>query len=133
MKIALYVYIFILAVIIFLANRNGTAYLLEFVGFVPFGDKIGHFLLAGIFSFLFNSIFDAREINFGLIKFLLGNVAVLTIVTVEEISQIYVSGRTFDWGDLFFDYLGIYIFGKLARITCERKTLKLKKNSVKWR
>lgn len=124
MKITLYVYIFILAVVVFLANQKGTAYLLEFVSFIPFGDKIGHFLLAGIFSFLFNMVLGGKEINLGLIKYLFGSVIVLTIVTVEEVSQIYISGRAFDWRDLFFDYSGIYIFGEFARIICGQRNYK---------
>ena len=122
MKILLVVYIFILAVIIFLADRKGTRYMLNFVGNIPYGDKLGHFLLMGGFSFLLNLALNAR--NFGLWKFnyLLGSLIVLIVVTIEEISQIFVSGRTFDWSDLVFDCLGIIIFGELARFICQRKT-----------
>ena len=120
MKITLYVYVFILAVIIFLADWNGTAYLLDLVMYVPFGDKIGHFLLAGIFSFLLNMVLGARKVSLRRIKYLTGSLIVLTIVTIEEISQIFVSGRTFDWSDLFFDYLGVYLFGVIAQVICRR-------------
>jgi VanZ family protein len=120
MKITLYVYVFILAVIIFLADWNGTAYLLDLVMYVPFGDKIGHFLLAGIFSFLLNMVLGARKVSLGRIEYLTGSLIVLTIVTIEEISQIFVGGRTFDWSDLFFDYLGVYLFGEIARVICRR-------------
>jgi VanZ family protein len=92
--------------------------------YVPFGDKIGHFLLAGIFSFLLNMVLGARRVSLGRINYLLGSLIALTIFTIEEISQIYIKGRTFDWGDLFFDYLGVYLFGELARIICERKALR---------
>jgi VanZ family protein len=88
--------------------------------YVPFGDKIGHFLLAGIFSFLLNMVLGARKVSLCRINYLLGSLIVLTIFTIEEISQIYIKGRTFDWSDLFFDCLGIYLFGELARIICRR-------------
>jgi VanZ family protein len=120
MKITLYVYVFILAVITFLADWNGTAYLLDLVMYVPFGDKIGHFLLAGIFSFLLNMVLGARKVSLGRIRYLTGSLIVLMIVTIEEISQIFVGGRTFDWSDLFFDYLGVYLFGEIARVICRR-------------
>ena len=122
MKIFLIVYIFVLAFIIFLADRRGTRYLLNFVGNIPYGDKLGHFLLMGGFSFLLNMVLDAREFRLWKFRYLLGSVIVLTIVTLEEISQMFVGGRTFDWSDLLFDFLGIFLFGELARIICRRKT-----------
>jgi VanZ family protein len=122
MKILLVVYIFILAGIIFLADRRGTRYMLRFVGNIPYGDKLGHFLLMGGFAFLLNLVLDARTFSLWKIRYLLGSVIVLVVVTIEEISQIFVSGRTFDWSDLVFDFLGIFIFGELARFICRRKT-----------
>ncbi|HEY0458222.1 MAG TPA: VanZ family protein [Pyrinomonadaceae bacterium] len=122
MKILLVVYIFILAGIIFLADRRGTRYMLRFVGNIPYGDKLGHFLLMGGFAFLLNLVLDARTFSLWKIRYLLGSVIGLVVVTIEEISQIFVSGRTFDWSDLVFDFLGIFIFGELARFICRRKT-----------
>ena len=119
-KILLVVYVFILAVVIFLADRKGTSYLLNFVGNIPYGDKLGHFCLMGGFAFLLNLVLDARTIKFWKFNFLLGSLIVLTIVTLEEFSQIFIRGRTFDLGDLFFDYLGIFVFGELARFICRR-------------
>ena len=122
MKILLVVYIFILAVIIFLADRRGTRYLLNFVGNIPYGDKLGHFLLMGGFSFLLNLVLNARTFRIWKFSYLLGSLIVLVIVTIEELSQMFVAGRTFDWSDLVFDFLGIFIFGELARYICRRKT-----------
>lgn len=120
MKILLVVYVFILAVIIFLADRKGTRYMLNFVGNIPYGDKLGHFLLMGGFSFLLNLVLDARDFRIWKFRYLLGSLIVLVIVTIEEISQIFVSGRTFDWSDLIFDILGIFMFGELARFLCKK-------------
>jgi VanZ family protein len=44
------------------------------------------------------------------------------VVTIEEVSQIFVSGRSFDLGDLAADFLGIIAFGELARFIAGRKT-----------
>ncbi len=121
MKVLLVVYVLILAVIIFLADRKGTRYLLNFVGNIPYGDKLGHFCLMGGFSFLLNLVLDARTISVWKLNYLLGSLIVLVIVTLEELSQIFVRGRTFDWGDLVFDYLGILLFGELARFILRRK------------
>lgn len=122
MKILLVVYIFILAVIIFIASQKGTRYLLNFVGNIPYGDKLGHFLLMGGFSFLLNLVLNAKTFKLWKFNYLLGSLIVLIVVTIEEISQMFVAGRTFDWSDLVFDYLGIFIFGELARLICRRKT-----------
>lgn len=110
------VYIFILAGIIFLADRNSTQYLLDFVGNVPHADKIGHFVLSGIFSLLLNLTLKCRKV-YGV---LFGNLIVLTVVVIEEFSQKFVRGRTFDWSDLIFDLAGIVVFGKIAQIVCRK-------------
>lgn len=38
------------------------------------------------------------------------------LVTIEEISQLFIRGRTFDWTDLIADFLGIFIMGELAKL-----------------
>lgn len=121
MKILLVVYVFVLAVIIFIANLKGTRYVLNFVGNIPYGDKLGHFLLMGFFAFLLNLALNAKTFRLWKINYLLGSLMVIVVVTLEEISQKFVAGRTFDRGDLIFDYLGIFVFGELARFICRRQ------------
>ncbi len=121
MKILLFVYVFILAVIVFLADSKGTRYMLNFVGNIPYGDKIGHFFLMGGFSFLLNLVLNAKIFRLRKIKFPLGSLIVLIVVTIEEFSQIFISGRSFDWNDLIFDFLGIFTFGKIAKYICNKK------------
>jgi VanZ family protein len=53
---------------------------------------------------------------------LLGSLIVLAIVTVEEVSQIFVQGRSFDAGDLLADGAGILIFGEIARFIYTERT-----------
>lgn len=114
-KILTIVYVLILAGIIFVANTKSTRYLLKFIGDIPYGDKIGHFVLMGGFSLLLNLTLNGKSVGFGKIRYLLGTLIVLVVVTVEEFSQIFVRGRSFDWGDLIVDYVGIFLFGELAR------------------
>ena len=87
-----------------------------FLDYIPGGDKTGHFLLMGIFSFLININLSCRLVKWGRLRILKGNLIVLIIVTIEEISQGLLASRNFDLGDLFFDYLGIFFFGSLARL-----------------
>lgn len=121
MKILLIVYVFVLAFIVFLADRKGTRYMLNFVGNIPYGDKLGHFCLMGVFAFLLNLVLNARTFKLWKFEYLLGSLIVLAVVTIEEISQIFVAGRTFDLSDLIFDFLGIFLFGELARLIIRRR------------
>jgi VanZ family protein len=120
-KILTGIYVGILILIIFLADRRETQYLFRFIWNLPFGDKVGHFLLMGIFSFLLNLVLNARGFRLGRISFLWGTLIVLAVVTIEEFSQLFVRGRTFDVGDLAADFLGILLFGEFARWVVRRK------------
>ena len=102
-KILAEIYFLVLALIVFLVDRPATQPLFRFIYSVPYGDKIGHFCLMGIFSFLLNLALEAKAIKVGKINFLLGSLIVLFVVVVEEFSQLWVRGRTFDLGDLLFD------------------------------
>lgn len=119
-KIITLIYVFILTGIVLLADLRGTRYVLNFVGSIPFGDKIGHFFLMGILSFLVNLTFEARTIRIWKLNYLLGSLIVFAVVTLEEFSQIYIRGRSFDLRDLFFDFTGIFLFGEIARFVLRR-------------
>jgi VanZ family protein len=74
----------------------------------------------GMFSLPLNLALKARMVHIWKLSYLLGSLIVGLIVTLEEFSQIYVSGRTFDLGDLLFDFAGIFIFGEVARFIYRR-------------
>ncbi len=118
------IYIFVLTGIVVLADVRETQFLFRSIRKFPFGDKIGHFLLMGILSLVVNLVLSARTIRIWKLNYLLGSLIVLVIVTVEEISQIFIGGRTFDAGDLVADTAGIIIFGEIARLIYSRQTVK---------
>lgn len=122
-KILAAIYFLILAAIVFLVDRPATQPLFRFVYNIPVGDKIGHFCLMGLFSLLLNLALKAKAIKIGKFNFLLGSLIVLVVVVVEEFSQLWVRGRTFDAGDLLFDFAGIVLFGELARTIARRRDL----------
>jgi polysaccharide biosynthesis protein VpsQ len=115
------IYILILAGIVVLANNRETQYLFKPVRRLPYGDKIAHFLLMGVFSFLVNLVLRARNVRFWKFSCLLGSLMVLAVVAAEEFSQIFIPRRTFAWADLAADFLGIIVFGELARLLCRRR------------
>lgn len=119
-KILTIVYVCVLAVLVFLADKRTTQYLFKPLRNLPYGDKIGHFLLMGFFSFLLNLALNARTVSAWKFNYLLGSLIVLTVVTIEEFSQIFIRGRTFDAGDLVADAAGIIFFGEIARLIYRR-------------
>ena len=119
-KILAALYILVLAGIVVLADIKQTQYLFRPIRELPYGDKIGHFLLMGMFSFIVNLVLKARTVRVWKLKYLLGSLIVLAIVTTEEFSQIFIGGRTFDLTDLAADFSGIIIFGEMARLACRR-------------
>ena len=84
------------------------------------GDKLGHFVLLAIASFLANQLLCPRHfLVFGKV-FFVGTLIVLIAITAEEISQVFIANRTFDLVDLFCSYLGI-IAGDVVVRGLERK------------
>ena len=88
----------------------------------PNGDKVGHFILYGILTFLidltlFRSLPDHPSSTLRTSRRLLAvkcGLILALFITVEEISQQYFSSRTFDLIDLTFSYLGVIFFSWLA-------------------
>ena len=117
------VYILLLMTIIYLAGHHQYHDLFSIIRSVPGGDKSGHFLLMGLLSFLLNTSLRCREVDVRSKHVLLGSVIVSIAVTLEEVSQIFVQYRSFDLGDLLFDYLGIWVFGKVALYVRARQRL----------
>jgi VanZ family protein len=107
-------YVLFLALLVFMVDQKKYQFLFRFVRETPYGDKVGHLLLMGFFAFLLNLALSCKKINFGKLYVLAGSIIVVLVVTLEEFSQIFVRYRTFDPGDLLFDYAGIFLFGQLA-------------------
>lgn len=107
-------YFLLLVSIVYLADHNQYHTLFSIIRSVPGGDKSGHFLLMGLFAFLLNWSLRCRTLNLYARRILLGSLIVSVLVTLEEISQLLVRHRSFDLLDLLFDYLGIWMFGRIA-------------------
>jgi glycopeptide antibiotics resistance protein len=78
-------------------------------------DKVGHFVLYGILTLLFDLTFlrARRDLDPNLLVFRVGSILAL-IIGVEEFSQRYFASRHSDIVDLTFSYLGIICFSWLA-------------------
>ena len=76
-------------------------------------DKLLHFVLVGILTLLVNLSLNLKFVSerYGIL--LWGTGLMLALATLEEVSQIWISNRTFDLSDLGCNYLGILTIGNL--------------------
>ena len=89
-----------LAMIIILADFRQLPSFITMLYSFPYGDRIGHFVLFAIVV-----ISPAHRFSGPRIQVLKRDVPVLTLILAvfiigEEISQIFISARTFSWEDL---------------------------------
>ena len=106
--------LFILAIIIG-ADTNHLPYSLDRLYHFPGGDKVGHFVLFGILSFLLNR--SALELfpNRDSVRLVLTVSLLLSIgIGLEEWSQALFPSRTVSLIDLAAGYLGVALFAWLA-------------------
>jgi len=107
-------YIALIILIIYLADQGILRVAALTAGF-PYGDKLGHFLLIGCLAFFLNLSLACRYWQFGPIRLLRGSLIILSLAALEEVSQYFIPARSFDWGDLSADLLGVLVFGYLAQ------------------
>jgi VanZ family protein len=106
-RVACFVFALFIGLVVYAADVGIGKHYFDIVRSFPLGDKISHLCLMGIMSALANLAARGRRIRLGPISFGLGTVIVAAVVVAEEISQIWVPGRTFDLFDLVADFLGI--------------------------
>ncbi|MDA0811090.1 MAG: VanZ family protein [Verrucomicrobia bacterium] len=87
----------------------------ETVYAIPFGDKVGHFVLMGIFSVLANLSLNCRELRWAGRPVMLGTLIVFVLVAGEEISQAFIATRTCDAADFLADTAGILLGAMAAK------------------
>lgn len=128
-KIIASLYIIILSTIIFIADHKTYHHLFDVIRPIPFGDKIGHFVLIGMLAFVVNALFSCKTIRLYRLQVSLGSLIVTLFVTLEEFSQLFIKYRTFELGDLIADYLGIFLFTYLAMHLNQRSLDRVEKSS----
>lgn len=114
MKPLAYLFGFFIAGIIVLADLGMLGFL-KFVNRIPFGDRIGHFVLYGILTLLIDlALFRTPHgLNPNLLVLRVALILVL-VIGLEELSQQFFSNRSFDLLDLAFSYLGVIVFSWVA-------------------
>ncbi len=90
---------------------------------IPHYDKIGHFVLFGLFALFLNKGLNYHSLRiFGKLSIRSAALIVLAFCTVEEYSQQMFESRTFDYRDLLSDVVGVLFFTYLYdfRIFCHQ-------------
>ena len=108
------VYVLLLAVIVILADLGIGAWVFAAAAWLPFGDKLGHMILAGILSFLLNSALRCRVTSLACVKILTGSLIAYLLVLMEEVSQFWMTTRNVDICDVLCAIAGVYLFGIFA-------------------
>lgn len=107
-------FISFLGTIILLRNNNLGKLFFSLFQNIPYYDKIGHFNLMGILTFL-SVVTIAPNISVNQPKStIIVSGVVLAIITLEEFSQLLIATRTFSFIDLLCDFLGVLFYGYLG-------------------
>ena len=107
-------FIIALFLIVVIANLGLGSTYFPFIYSIPGLDKIEHFFLMGVLSFLINFLLKTKKIRLLSLDILLGSLVVVLVVTLEELSQIFLVYRAFSWLDLVFDLGGVVLGGQVA-------------------
>ena len=107
-------FILLLSLIVITANLGLGPVYFPFMYSFPGLDKVGHFVLMGILAFLINLVLNLKKLRIFGQDFLIGSMAVLLVVALEELSQLFLVFRAFSILDLVFDLGGILLGGQLA-------------------
>ena len=104
-----------IAWVIYMANAGQSSVFFDFVAAIPYGDKVGHAGLFGTLTFL--AVLASRFAGWKAYntKLYFGAIAVTLFVIGEEISQVFIPSRTFDFTDLSADAVGILLAALVLR------------------
>lgn len=109
--------------IIYLADTGSSSVFFYFVRSFPYGDKLGHSCLFGALTLFAILATRFRTLPVGSLSIYYGAAMVVLFVLCEEVSQAFISTRTFDLLDLLADILGILVAVWAAQLTTKYLTI----------
>ena len=108
----------------FIPEMN-TSY--EVDGWIFFSrDKLGHFFLIGMAAFFLNFVLQAKTIHLRGFSIYLGSLIIALLVTVEEFRQVPLTDRSFEMFDIFYNFAGIFILGRVGAWLVKKMELSIK-------
>ena len=96
-----------------MANTGQKSIFFDLVKMLPYGDKIGHFFLFGLLALGATIVFKLQGVRIGWFLVSYGAILISCLVIIEELSQKFVSGRTFDLNDMLASLAGVLVCGVL--------------------
>jgi len=115
MKVLTILFILFMLATIILADLGAIPEPVKMIYHFPNGDRVGHFVLYGILTFLVNAAYP-RKIQIARINVYYGSLIIAALATLEEFSQLFFPHRTSDLIDLTFSLLGIACSDGLVRL-----------------
>ncbi len=106
-------------VIITIANRGEGHRWWSFIHTIPYGDKLGHIGLMGLLCLLCNLAITPRRFRFLPAFVTRVTIVLFALITLEELSQAFISTRNCDLLDWLADVLGLAL-GQGAAILIRR-------------
>ncbi|MFU8892638.1 MAG: VanZ family protein [Luteolibacter sp.] len=103
-------YILFLIAIVILINQSENGHWWTFIHTTPYADKLGHLGLTATLGFLCNLAFTKKPLSLRPTRITL---ILLLIVSLEEISQVFIPTRNFDLLDMLANSIGLAL-GQLA-------------------
>ena len=87
---------------------------IQFVHQIPWGDKIGHICIFACLTFLLNHALSYASFKLFKVELLTGSALIFCFALAEEGTQLFFPSRTFDFGDILSDLVGIFLASILA-------------------
>jgi len=106
--------------IIYLADTGQQNFLFALAKSIPYGDKIGHVAIFGFFTTIVNFALKFQSATLGRMRIYRGTLFIAIFAILEEMSQYFVSTRSFDLLDLSADATGIIVATLICRFGEQR-------------
>lgn len=89
---------------------------------IPGSDKTGHFVVMGLLAAVL--VWALAGSNWRGIRLTapLCLAATLLLVSLEEVTQLAIPGRTFSWLDLAYSWAGVFVLGGLTAVLVRGRT-----------
>lgn len=84
---------------------------------IPYCDKVVHFSMMIVLSFLLYQVLKKRRINILGFNLLFSSLLLAIGISFEEISQAFIPSRNFEIMDMVCNYAGIYMGSLLPRLS----------------
>ncbi len=81
----------------------------SFIDRIPYGDKVGHLCLISTMSFLCNLAFPTSKPRWSPVSLTLTSLVLLTLLSLEELSQAFIPWRHLDFFDWLADLTGLVL------------------------